>query len=132
MRTISILAAMTVGLLSATGTSYAQNITARSKTVQEKVLIDNNDVKVTRVIIPPGATQVPNETRSKRVIVWLTPNHTERHAKKEDSSNENKPEDKGEELSHQAGDAVFRMPSKHSITNRGKEDEVSLIIELKH
>jgi hypothetical protein len=100
--------------------------------VQKTVLLDNADVTVTRVTIPPGATQVPEQTRHKRVIVWLTPVRTERHAKKEDDSNDNHPDDQGEVLEHAAGEVGFRTSSKHSITNLSDDDHVSLIIELKH
>jgi hypothetical protein len=111
--------------------TFSHGTAQKSPAVQEKVLIDNDDVKVTRVVIPKGATQIPDQPRCKRVIVWVTPTHTERHAKMT-TSTANMPEDKGEVMTRPAGEALFRTASKHSITNLGNQTQISVIVELKH
>lgn len=100
----------------------------KSPNVIEEILIDNDDVTVTRVTIPQGATQHPDQPRDKRVIVAVTPVHIERQVKQADPAARIQPE-----VSHRvAGDAVFHDASHHSITNLGDEDHVSVIVELKH
>jgi hypothetical protein len=99
--------------------------------VNAEILLENKDVKVTRVTIAPGATWVPDSPRLKRVIIWITGNHAERHALSLDS-NRRLPEDQGETVDRDAGDAMFRTGSNHSITNRGSKSQVSVIVELKH
>lgn len=105
--------------------------TQKSPTVSETILVENDDVRVTRVVIPKGATQIPDQLRCKRVIVYITPTHTERHAKAE-TGTLNKSEDKGEIIHRPAGSAIFRTASKHSITNVSDHRQVSVIVELKH
>lgn len=94
-----------------------------------EVLVSNNRVCVVRVTIPPGATYEPDHSRADRVIIWLTDNRSERHARRVDGKS-NLPQDRGEQLLRFAGDAAFRPASNHSITNKGPETQVSVVVEL--
>lgn len=102
----------------------------KSPGIEQRVLLENADVRVSRIAIPPGATWVPDSPRLKRVIIWITGSHTERHAL-ELHSNQKLSADRGEIAEREAGNAVFRTPSKHSITNHGTETQISVIVELK-
>lgn len=104
--------------------AFAQN--AAPLAPKETVVIDNDDVRVTRVEIPAGAVHIPSQIRMKRVIVWLTPGNDQKVLKETGVAGQ-------ENLTRQFGQVGFRAASNGTaIESKNDHTTVSLIIELKH
>jgi hypothetical protein len=96
-----------------------------SSNIKEEILIDNDEVTVTKVTVPAGEVHNEPKTRSKRVIISLTDHHNHRH--EEDHLGVKVTED----VHRLFGDAVFRDASTHKIANISTQEQVSIIVELK-
>ena len=86
-----------------------------------KVVLDNADVRVIELNMPPGASTGMHEHTTDQLVVFLTGGT----AKQTDA------EGKTKELTRKAGDVAWSGPVKHDTTNQSKTAVRTLVIELK-
>jgi beta-alanine degradation protein BauB len=86
-----------------------------------KVVLDNADVRVIELNMPPGASTGMHEHKTDRLVVFLTGGT----AKQTDAQGQTK------ELTRKAGDVAWSGPVTHDTTNQSKTAVRTLVIELK-
>lgn len=87
---------------------------------EENIVFENDRVRVSRVRVEPGETH-EGQQRSDRVLVYMTDAHQVRSQAGQG----------GEEIRHEAGDAVWREASQAEIRNLGGIPIETLIVEVK-
>lgn len=86
-----------------------------------KVVLDNADVRVIELNMPPGASTGMHEHTTDQLVVFLTGGT----AKQVGADGATK------ELTRKAGDVAWSAPVKHDTTNESKTPVRTLVIELK-
>ncbi|QNK02542.1 cupin domain-containing protein [Dyella telluris] len=85
-----------------------------------KVLVDNDQVKVTEVWLKPGET-LPMHSHPANVVYFVTGGKTKTTTA----------DGKVTETEHKAGDAMYSAPVTHSNQNVGSTATKAVVVELK-
>jgi len=86
-----------------------------------KVVLDNADVRVIELNMPPGASTGMHEHKTDQLVVFLTGG----------TAKQTMADGKSKELTRKAGDVAWSEPVTHDTKNESKAAVRTLVIELK-